>query len=83
MAERLENAIGQRGDIGGESHAQKIEGINFAGRVGQANQIHGTLAIFEQRLHRGFRAIVGEIAQERIAGAERKKTKRDALSPAA
>src|SRR5713101_4821722 len=45
----------------------------------QAKQVYGTLAIFEQGLHRGIGAVLcRKIAEEGITGAEGKKAKRDA-----
>ena len=71
MAERLEDTIGESADIGSETDAENVEGINFAGGVRQANQIHGTGAIGDKRVKRSFGTLVCEIAQERVAGAER------------
>ncbi len=44
----------------------------------EAEEIDRPLAIFEQGLQRGFRAVVGEVAKEGVAGAERKKAEGDA-----
>src|SRR4030081_2609405 len=45
----------------------------------QAEQIHGTFAILEQSLQRGFGAVLhSEIAEEGVAGADRNKAERDA-----
>src|SRR4029077_10041560 len=44
--ERLEVAIRQRCYIGGESHAQQIEGEDFTFGVREAEEIDGALAIF-------------------------------------
>src|SRR5258708_13611849 len=46
----------------------------------QANQIHGTLAAFGERLQRSLSAIFREIAQEGIARTQRQKAQRDALN---
>ena len=39
MAERLEDAIGKRADIRGETHAQEIEGIDFTRGMRQPEQV--------------------------------------------
>jgi hypothetical protein len=49
-AKRLEHTIRQRRDVGGEAHAQQIEGIHFAVRMCETDQIHGPAAAFYQRL---------------------------------
>src|SRR5579863_2962579 len=79
VSERFECAIGERADVGGKSNTENVERKNFAGGVREADQVNGTCAIGKKSLHRGFRAVVGEIAQERISGAERQKSQRDAL----
>ena len=73
MTEWLEDPVGESTDVSGETYTKNVEGINFAAGVLEANQIHGTGAIGEKRVKRGFRAIVCEIAQEGVAGAERKE----------
>ncbi len=75
MTQRFEGAIGECTNVSRESNAENVEGKNFPGSVREANEIDGTSAAGEQRLHRGFRAIVREIAEERVAGAEREKAK--------
>ncbi len=70
--------IGQRRDIGGKSHAQQIERVDFACGVRETEEINGAPAIFEQGLQRGFGTVLCEIAEERIAGTERKKSEGDA-----
>src|SRR5579863_2437195 len=80
VSERFECAIGERADVGGKSNAEDVERKNFSGSVREADQVNGTGAIGKKSLHRGFRAVVGEIAQERISGAERQESERDALS---
>src|SRR5882724_2926635 len=77
MAEWLEHAIGKRGNIGCETNAQEIEGVDFPAGVREPNQVNGTPTTLEQGPHRSFRAILGKIAQEGIASAEREETKRD------
>ena len=79
MTEWLEDSVGESTDVSGETYTKNVEGINFAAGVLEANQIHGTGAIGEKRVKRGLGAMVCEIAQERVAGAKRKKTERDAL----
>src|SRR5262249_13332749 len=69
MTERLEITVGQGGDVGGEPDREKIQRIDFAVRVGEANQIDGAFVTGKQRLERSFCAIAGEIAQKGIAGA--------------
>src|SRR6267143_5518469 len=80
IAKRLEQAIGQSGDIRRKAHAQKIEGINFAGGVRQAQKVDGASAAFEKRLHRSCGSVLCKIAQEGIAGTQRQETQRDALN---
>src|SRR5882724_1001947 len=77
MAEWLEHAIGKRGNIGCETNAQEIEGVDCPAGVREPNQVNGTPTTLEQGPHRSFRAIFGKIAQEGIASAEREETKRD------
>src|SRR5271155_3479299 len=79
ITERLEVAIGQRTNISGETKAEKIERINFAFGVRQANQIDGAHSAFDQGFERSARAVLCKIAQERIACSERQKSKCDAL----
>src|ERR1700756_4864517 len=50
VAERFENTIGQSADVSSETHAKNVEGIHFAGRMREADQIHGTSAIGEKRV---------------------------------
>src|SRR4029077_13273480 len=76
--ERLEVAIRQRCYIGGESHAQQIEGEDFTFGVREAEEIDGALAIFEKGLQRSFGTILREVAEKRVAGAEGKKSEGDA-----
>src|SRR2546427_349995 len=80
IAKRLEQAIGQSGDIRRKAHAQKIEGINFAGGVRQAQKVDGASAAFEKPLHRSCGSVFCKIAQEGIAGTQRQETQRDALN---
>src|SRR5258708_292120 len=80
IAKRLEHAIGQSGDISRKANAQKIEGINFAGGVRQAQKVHGSSAAFEKRLHRSSGTVLCKIAQEGIAGAKRQEPQCDALN---
>src|ERR1700731_1035389 len=80
IAKRLEHAIGQSSDIGRKANAQKIEGINFAGGVRQAQKIDGASAAFEERLHRSCGSVLCKIAQEGIAGTQRQEPQRDALN---
>jgi hypothetical protein len=51
MAERLENAIRERGDVGRETYTQEIERVDFAGSMSEADEIDGTSAAFEKSLH--------------------------------
>src|SRR6266403_4648355 len=63
MAESLEAAIGERADVGSESDAEQIEGINGAASVAKAKNIHSPFAAGEDGFDRRFGALVGEIAQ--------------------
>ena len=83
MAQRFEVAIRKRTDVCGETHAEKIERINLAACMCQANKIDRALAIREDGLQGRFHAVVCEVTQERIAGAQRQKTQRDTLLRAA
>ena len=49
LSERLEQPIGQGSDIGRETHAQEIEGIDFSGGMRQAQEVDGPFAAFEKR----------------------------------
>src|SRR5882724_2388763 len=79
MAQRFKYAVGERADVRGETDAEDVEGINFAGSMREADQVHGTSAICEKRIERGFSAMLCKIAQKRITSAERKKSESDAL----
>jgi hypothetical protein len=79
LAERFEGAIGEGADVGGETNTQNIEGEDFSCGMGEADQVDGTGAICKKSFERSFGAFVGEITQEGIAGAEGKKSERDAL----
>src|ERR1700730_13264094 len=73
VAERFEIAIRERAYVRGKADAEEIERISLATGVRQTDEINGAFAIFQNGLQRRFGAGVGEIAQERIAGAQRQK----------
>src|SRR5262249_52965640 len=75
----FEKAVGYGAYVGGEAKAENVEGVDFAGGVGEADEIDRSCALFEQGPDGGFRAGAGEIAEKRVAGAERKKTERYAI----
>jgi len=75
----LEDAVGQRADVRGKSHAQKIEGINSSCGVAQAKQIHAALAAREQRFDGASCAILREVAEKRVAGTQRQKSQFNSL----
>src|SRR6185437_10942931 len=66
-------------NVGGEAHAEDIEGIDLAGGVSEADQVHRALAIREDGPDGIVRTLAGEIAEKRIARAEREKAQRKAL----
>src|SRR5882757_1034536 len=78
-AERLEIAIGERADVRGETEAKNIERIDFAVAVRKTNEIDVARPTSKQRAERGVSAVLGEVAEERVACPKRKKTKRDAI----
>ncbi len=49
MAERFEDTVSESADVSGKTNAENVEGINFAGGMREADQIHGTSAIGEKR----------------------------------
>src|SRR5713101_1601740 len=83
IAKRLEHAIGQSSDISRKANAQKIEGIDFAGGVCQAQKVDGSSAAIEERLHRSCGSVLSKIAQEGIAGTKRQEPQSDALDSGA
>src|SRR5260370_6723752 len=80
IAERLEHAVGQNSNVSRKTHTQKIEGVDFAGRVRQPQEIDSAGASFRQRLHRSCGSVFCEIAQKRIACAQRQETQRNSLN---
>src|SRR5882762_7695999 len=79
MAESLEAAVGERADVRGEANAEQVEGIDGAAGVAKAEDIHTPLAAREESFDGRFGALVGEIAQKRIARAHGKEAKFDAI----
>jgi len=79
MAKRLEDAVAERADVGGEADTEDIEGVYFAGCVGEANKVHWPGAVGEKSRERSVRAAACEIPQKRVAGAQWKKTKSGAF----
>ena len=70
-------AVGQRGDVRGETHVQRIDVKNRAARVVQADDVAGTRAAFEDGIDAEFREIrpvSNEVAKKRIAGPEGEKS---------
>ena len=74
FSEALEAAIGYGRDVSREAHAQQIGEVEFAGCVGEAQDVAGAAPPGENRLNGVLGAAVAEIAQERVAGAQRQKT---------
>jgi hypothetical protein len=66
-------------NIGRKANTQKIEGIDFAGGVRQAQKVDGSSAAIEKRLHRSCGTVLSKIAQEGIAGTKRQEPQCDAL----
>src|SRR6202043_3649775 len=67
-----------RGDVGGESHVQRVDVKERATCVVQTNDVARTPPPGEDRLDGIVRAAFGEVAEERIAGSEGKKPQRGA-----
>src|SRR5579864_1312099 len=79
MAEGFESAIGESADVGGKADAEQVEGVDGAGRVAEAKNIHAPFSAGEKCFDGRFRALVGEIAQEGIAGAQGEKAELNAV----
>jgi hypothetical protein len=79
MAEGLEQAIGDRADVGGEADTENVQRIDFAGSVSEPNQVHRPLAVREKSFEGIVGALLRKIAQKRIAGADRKEAQRNAI----
>src|ERR1700683_3848048 len=74
-AEKFEVAIGNHGDVRSEAEGKKIDVVNFAGGVGEANHIATAALACGQSggCSRGGRD--GEVFEEGVAGAEGKEAK--------
>src|SRR5499426_1310745 len=70
-AQGLEAPVGERGDVGHEAQAQDVDEEDLATLVFQPDHVAWARAPFDDRPGGVFDAVVGEISQKRVAGAER------------
>src|SRR5437899_6420652 len=80
LPQTFEFSVGDGGNIGGKADAQQVDVVKNSVFVGKPQHVAGAPSPSEDSRGRVLHTAVGEVAQERVAGAERKKTEGAALA---